>query len=318
MSNPLGMTVEGRAASSVVALSAAEAAEVLGLPADVVATLGAAGYLPSVAPGRFTVDAVESFRSAAAPLDDEALDPGSLLVALHLRSRAMAEHTLELLATVYPLAAEFNDAQREIFIAEAVERIEAIIALCARGPDSHEALELDMADVGEAAAHAGVPLPAVLIALRITRDLVVQTAIETAESRGRNWGVALSVTLTRVLPAIDRLSDAVALGYREAMLEIEAEGLDRYRNLVEQLSEGVFGLDADGCVQYANPALCAALGRPLDALVGRSLEDVLGVAPGTPPTELSVDGSSVRVQQVERLRDGIVAGWDGVVHRPAP
>lgn len=308
------MSVEERAGRRAGALSAAEAGDRLGLPADVVWALADGGYLHGGP--RFTVEAVDAFRARLARrLDVEELDPGTLLATLGTQSRAMAEQTLLLLATVYPNAAEFSDAQREIFIAEAVERIEAIIALCARGPDSHESLELDMADVGAAAAHAGVPLPAVLAALRITRDLVVQTAIETAEARGRHWGMALSVTLTRVLPAIDRLSDAVALGYREAVLEIEAEALDRYRNLVEQLSEGIFGLDGDGVVRYVNPALCAALGRRADDLVGRSITDVLPVEPGAAAAEVRVGAERFGVEQVERLRDGVVVGWDGIVRR---
>lgn len=314
-------------------MSAAEAGDELGLPADVVRALADAGYLRAdltTGTPRFARGDLKAFRArldrgelsvvasgwSSLAMDADELEPSALLAALDVRATAMAEQTLALLASVYPTAAEFSSARRERFDAEARRQLEAIIGLCARGPVvGHEPLEDDLAEVGVAAAHAGVPLPGILLALRITRDLVVQTAIETAEARGRQWGSALSVTLTRVLPAIDRLSDAVARGYREAVLEIEAESLDRYRNLAECLDDGIFAIDGDGIVRYVNPALSAALRRPAADLVGVPLLDVLSLGAGAAPAEVSVGGSRFRVEQVERIRDGVVAGWDGIVRR---
>ena len=314
-------------------MSAAEAGDLLGLPADVIRALADAGYLHAVdlrsGSPRFGLGDVKAFQARlndgatalagstawGLALDAEELDPASLLAALDVRSSEMAEQTLDLLAAVYPSAAEFSPERRQRFIKEARHRMEAIIALCARGPGTDEPLEHDLAEVGAAAAHAGVPLPGVLVALRITRDLVIQTAIETAEARGRHWGLALSVTLTRVLPAIDLLADAVARGYREAVLEIEAEGLERYRNLVERMSDGVFAVDADGIVGYVNPALSAVLARRTDDMVGRPIGDLLPVDPGVADAAISLGGSRFRVLQVERLVDGVVAGWDGIVRR---
>jgi PAS domain-containing protein len=107
---------------------------------------------------------------------------------------------------------------------------------------------------------------------------------------------------------IDRLTDAVARGYWEAVLEIEAEAIDRFRWIVDRVADGVFTLDADGDVDYANESLAALLRTPVIDLVGRPIAEVIGLEPGVDGV---VDGLVVR--QFERLRDGVVVGWDGVV-----
>jgi PAS domain S-box-containing protein len=180
----------------------------------------------------------------------------------------------------------------------------------------------DLAGIGADAARHAVPLPGVLILLRTSRDLVVQTAIEVAEQRGRHWGLALTVVLTRVLPSIDRLSDALARGYWEAALEMEIEATDRYRHVVEQASDGVFELDVEGIVQYANPALAGLLGTGVDALLGRPVTEVLPrVTAGDPDVviDLTCEGEvvrRVRVRQFERVHDGVITGWDAVLLLP--
>lgn len=299
-------------------LTAVEAGDVLGLPADVVRVLADAGYLApaSMAGGvpRFALGDLKAFQARTAAdatyeVDiDDGLDADTLLALLDGRAGDIAERALDLLAVFLPEVRDFSDAQRQRFLTEARDRIEAILAVCAHGPGSDDAIERDLADIGADAAHHGVALPAVLVALRTTRDLVVQTAVELAEERGRRWGLALSVTLTRVIPAIDRLSDAVARGYWDAVLEIEAEGIDRFRNVVDRVADGIFTLDADGVVTYANGALASLLATPVDELPGRSALDVLGIDAGS-------DGriGSLVVRQFERVREGVVVGWDGVV-----
>ena len=302
-------------------LSAVEAGDVLGLPADVVRALADAGYLsPSSLRGgipRFALGDLKAFQARAAESGDappawdgDALDPDALLGLLDGRVDEMAERTLYLLRTAMPQVAEWSDARKERFITEATARIHAILAVCAHGPGGPDEDEVarDLAEIGADAAHHGVPLPGVLVALRTSRDLMVQTAVEVAEERGRQWGLALAVALTRVIPAIDRLSDAVARGYWDAVLEIEAESLDRFRAVADGVGDGVFTSDADGIVRYVNPTLAELLAGSADGLVGRSVVDVLGVEPG-------VDGVAGRlvVRQFERVRDGVIVGWDGVV-----
>src|SRR5437867_2222899 len=120
-----------------------------------------------------------------------------------------------------------------------ISAVEAMVGVTGQGAEVDEALVGDLQDVGAGAAWAGSPLPQLLVILRISRDLVVQTAVELAEERGRHWGLALSLLLTRVLPAMDRLTDAIAQGYWSAILGREEESRARYENVVEHSSDGV-------------------------------------------------------------------------------
>jgi PAS domain S-box-containing protein len=162
----------------------------------------------------------------------------------------------------------------------------------------------------------------VLLVLRISRDLVVQTAVEVAEERGRHWGLALSLLLTRVLPALDRLTDAVARGYWAAVLARQEESRSRFANMVENSTDGVYEVDLDGRVRYANPALGVILGRRPDEIVGARFLEVLD-----PATKFAFDAEEsevvvrradgvVRVldiRGVERRVAGVLVGYDGTV-----
>ena len=318
------MTVEGERAPG--SLSTVEAGDVLGLPADVVRALADAGYLtPSSLRGgvpRFALGDLKAFQARAADTLDpdgyeagltsvDGFDPDALLALLDGHVEDMADRTLFLLQSVLPDVRDWSEARRQRFRVEAVARIQAILAVCAHGPGGpdEDVVADDLAEIGADAAHHGVPLPGMLVALRTSRDLLVQTAVEVAEERGRRWGLALAVALTRVIPAIDRLSDAVARGYWEAVLEIEAEGLDRFRTVIDEVGDGVFTLDAEGVVRYVNPTLARLLDRSADRLVGRPLVDAIGVEAGVDAT-----AGGLAVRQFERVRDGVIVGWDGLVH----
>src|SRR5207237_2411868 len=114
-----------------------------------------------------------------------------------------------------------------------------------------------------------------LVGRRISRDPVVQTAVEVAEGRGRHWGLALSLLLTRILPAMDRLIDAVARGYWQTVVRREEESRTHYEHVVEHSSDGIFEVDLDGRVIFANASLAVILGRPLAELEDAALADVL-------------------------------------------
>src|SRR5205823_1173393 len=203
-----------------------------------------------------------------------------LLDALDGRSDEMARRAFDIFATAFPEASGWTLSEQARFIDQARKRFEAILAVTGQGEEVDDALVGDLRDVGAGAAWAGSPLPQLLVILRISRDLVVQTAVELAEERGRHWGLALSLLLTRVLPAMDRLTDALAQGYWAATLGREEEARARYENVVEHSSDGVYEVDLDGCIQYANQSLAIILGRRLDKIEGRSLGDV--IVPITP------------------------------------
>jgi PAS domain-containing protein len=283
-------------------LSAVEAGKVLDLPPDVVRALSDAGYLTTALQRgvpHYGLSDVKAFQAKLTP--DQDIDPQVLLALLDGRSEEMAQRSLSLLQAFVPDTIEMPEHRQQRFLDEARARIDAILTVCAHG-ERDEELEREMAETGADAAHRGVPLPAVLVGLRVTRDLVVQTAVDVAE------GIALAVALTRVIPVIDKLSDAVARGYWEAVLDIEAEHIDRFRTIVDRAADGVFTIAADGTIDYANGSLATLLGKPVNGIVGRQVRDVVGIGAG----ETGVVGI-LFVRQFERLRDGVVAGWDGLV-----
>lgn len=267
-------------------LDTTAAAAYLALSEDAVEALAASGYLlAAVSPTglQFSVADLKAFvarnadNGAGNLIFDQidSADPQALLDALDGRSDEMARRAFEAFSSAFPEAQNWSLNEQARFIDQAKNRFEAILAVTGQGSAVDEALVGDLQEVGAAAAAAGSPLPQLLLILRISRDLVVQTAVELAEQRGRHWGLALSLLLTRVLPAMDRLTDALAQGYWAALAGREEELRDRYEHVVETSSDGVYEVDLDGRVQYANPSLGIILGRRLEELEGALLTDIV-------------------------------------------
>src|SRR4051794_11016805 len=320
-----------------------EAATLLDLTAEAVGALVQAGYLPAATeetgPPRFAIGDLKAFvarnaDSGAGNLFDtegEPADPQALLAALDGRSEEMARRAFDIFATAFPEASQWGLGERARFIEQARNRFEAILAVTGQGEEVDEALVGDLEEVGATAAATGSPLPQLLVVLRISRDLVVQTAVEVAEERGRHWGLALSLLLTRVLPAMDRLIDAVARGYWQTVVRREEESRTHYEHVVEHSSDGIFEVDLDGRVIFANSSLAVILGRSPEELDGALLSDVLAPLEGTSVlerltldsderdrTELAVnrpDGVRrvLEVSTSARREGGIAAGFQGVV-----
>jgi hypothetical protein len=211
----------------------ADAAEELRLPPAAVVALVDGGYLVSEATGpegpRFRLADLKAFVARNSGTEDdrfpysrrlqlEPVDPHDLLVALDGRAREMARRVFDIFSTVFPEARSWDLTDQAHFIEQAQARFEAILAVTGQGAEVDEALVGDLQEVGAQAARSNSPLPQLLVILRISRDLVVQTAVELAEERGQHWGLALSLLLTRVLPAMDHLTDALAQGYWSAIL----------------------------------------------------------------------------------------------------
>ena len=249
----------------------------------------------------------------------------------------MARRALDLFQSVTPEASVWTAEEQQRFVDQSTARFEAILAVTRAGNDVDDSLLEDLREVGASAAWAGSPLPQLLVVLRISRDLVVQTAVEIVETRGQGSSQALALLLTRVLPALDRLTDALAQGYWAAVLGREETDRARYEHVVEQSSDGIYELDVTGRLSYANPSLQAMVGQSLLDLEGARLEhifQVLGdasaealarldaVSTETDGGEVEVTFEALRADGVRRefhvvtfprLEDGQVVGYQGVV-----
>jgi PAS domain S-box-containing protein len=325
-------------------LALRDVADALGLPPSAVEALAAAGYLAPAQAGPdgpfFPVSDVKAFIARNADngsgnlllTEPGSVDAADLLDALDGRAADMARRAYEIFVTVFPDTRSWDARERARFLEQAKARFEAILAVASQGAEVDEALTGDLEEVGAAAAWAGSPLPHLLVVLRISRDLVVQTAIELADERGRHWSLPLALLLTRVLPAMDRLTDSIAQGYWSAVVGREAEQKARYEHVVEHSSDGVYEVDLDGRIQYANPSFAMILGRPSEELDEALLSDVIvpmdgsgSVAPllSEPPggarrLELVVfrpDGVRrvLEIRTTARRREGEVVGFQGVV-----
>jgi PAS domain S-box-containing protein len=321
-----------------------EAASLLRLPVVGVEALIEGDYLVADPEGRVGLGDVKALQARLVAetgfdvewLDRSFLDPTSpvadpqaLLDALEGRSDDMARRALDVFRAAVPSSATWDLVEQHRFVSQARQRFEAILAIAAHGDD--EELVADLAGVGASAAWAGAGLPELLVMLRISRDLVVQTAVDVAEAEGRHWGLALSLLLTRVLPATDRLTDAIAAGYWDAVVAEAVEERARHESVVEQASDGIYELDPHGRIEYANPALALLLGRQLDELEGEPATRVFvpadpatrfaGVEPGPGPWRFRMavrrpDGvrREIDVLAMERRRGDEVAGYFGIVH----
>lgn len=206
------------------------AASVTALPTEAVEALAAAGYIDAAAPPgeglRFHLSDLKAFvaRNAAngvgtelrRHLFDHDLDPQELVDLLDERTEHMALRMLKMYSTVFPQVERWPIERQSHFVRRTKDRFDAIMAVALGNEFDREFLN-DLHRIGARAAEAEVKLPDILILLRISRDLVVQNAIEIAGEGERQGSFALSLLLTRILPAMDRLSDTLAGGYWEAM-----------------------------------------------------------------------------------------------------
>jgi PAS domain S-box-containing protein len=324
----------------------AESADLLRLPLEAVRALATAGYLKisgddGTGPS-FSVSDLKGFlaRNAdggSAILVPDDADPTELIEALEGRSTEMARRALDIFQAAMPEASIWTAEEQQRFVDQSTARFEAILAVTRAGNDVDDSLLGDLREVGASAAWAGSPLPQLLVVLRISRDLVVQTAVEIVETRGQGSSQALALLLTRVLPALDRLTDALAQGYWAAVIGREETERARYEHVVEQSSDGIYELDVTGRLSYANPSLQAMVGQSMLDLEGARLEHIFQVLGDASAEALaSLDAASTEqdggeaevtfealradgvrrefhVVTFPRLEDGQVVGYQGVV-----
>lgn len=80
---------------------------------------------------------------------------------------------------------------------------------------------------------------------------------------------------------ISRLADSLAISYdpvkeeqlKDLVSTLEGEGID-FREVVENLVDGVYVTDSKGITRYVNPAYCRHVGIAPENVVGRSVQDI--------------------------------------------
>jgi hypothetical protein len=141
-----------------------------------------------------------------------------LLDTLIDRTDDMARRVFDIFTGVFPEAVDWPARQKASFIDHARGRFDALLAVAAQGTAVDADLFDDLRAVGASAARTHSALPQLLVILRISRDVAVQAAVEVSAGQGRTAAPALSRLITQVLPTIDRLTDALAQGYWEALI----------------------------------------------------------------------------------------------------
>ena len=209
------------------------AADALALPSSTVADLAAAGFIASTDPSgpapHFQLADVKAFVARHAENGSGGaihraltpdMEPEELVGLLDERAEHMAARLLKMYEIVFPQAASWSPERQAKFVLTTKQRFEEILSIAAYGNEFDADLILDLEQIGAAAAQGKVKLPQILAMLRVSRDLVVQNAIELSETDERHGGHALSLLLTRILPAMDRLADALTAGYWEHMFPL--------------------------------------------------------------------------------------------------
>lgn len=205
------------------------AAEVVALPPAAILALAEAGYL-SASKGShgsaFDLADLKAFVARNAhhgsggalqrSLSPD-LDAQELVDLLDERAEHMATRLLKMYASVFPQAQSWPASTQTKFVQRTKDRFEAILAIAALGDRLQPSFISELQAIGASAARSSVGLPQVLTMLRVSRDLVVQNAIDLAADGERHGGHALSLLLTRILPAMDRIGDALTAGYWEEM-----------------------------------------------------------------------------------------------------
>jgi len=263
---------------------------------------------------------------------DEDTGPEALISALESRNVDLAEEAYHRFVREIPEARNWTASERQNFVEQAKGRFSAILAVTAKGTHFDSALQRDLEAVGQSAAWALSSLPHLLIVLRVSRDLLLQTAVRVADDKNGRLNASLAAFAGRMLPAVDQLTDAVAGGYWGATISGRDERWDRLAGIVEAISYGVYEADLDGLIQYANRGLGVMVGRSADEMHGLPISELLRAtsdsqslgalisepATDAAPVSCTVVGAGgspidIEVEVAVRRTDDVVVGFGGVV-----
>jgi PAS domain-containing protein len=229
-----------------------------------------------------------------------ALGLTSLLDSLDDLSDTLSRRAYEMFAEAMPDTRQWTEGQVQTFIEQAKGRFGAVLAVVEQGAQVDEALAQDLEAVGTEAARAGSSLPHLLLVLRISRDLLIDSAIRMTVGNEK----LLQEFQARLLPAIDRLSDAIATGFWSGTTDEIESRYDQVATLIDGMSYGVYEADLDGVVVFANAALADVVDRRGAQLVGGQLVDIFKPAGGgASVSSLFNDSSTTHNVQLRVMTD---------------
>jgi PAS domain S-box-containing protein len=269
------------------------------------------------------------------PTRKKSADIEGLIETLEDRIEDLAKRACDIFCRIVPETQKWSDAQRRTFLDQARGRFSAVLAIMEHGVDVDEAIRADLQEVGANAAHGGASLPQLLIALRISRDVLLQAAMRVSEEDADRWKPVLLTFSQRMLPAVDRLTDAITMGFWNAKLDQKQEALHRLSSLVERIPYGIYEVDMDGLIRFANPAFASLFGHAGERVEGYPLNSVLRPVEGSlspllsePPDDVmqhsivakGSDGHAVTfdIDTAVRRIDGVIVGFAGVVRPSGP
>lgn len=321
---------------SATQLPVAEAARWLRLSESTLQDLIRAGFIATVADGSIPTAELKAFSlrnaegGAAAQGSQSGVDVGTIISALDAEIEQLSGQAYEIFSRAVPAARQWKESQRNDFVKQAQGRFGAVLAVTAQGAQVDDALRNDLEEVGAGAAWAGSSLVHMLAVLRISRDLLVQRAMTMADEQ-QGWAEPLKLFITRLMPSIDRITDAISAGFFRALNQELREQNERMTEFVNKIPYGVYEADMDGLVSFANDAFGVIVGTEAASLQGMALGEVIRPVDGSNTSALlsepegdvgqySVDvqssggdKQSLEIDVIVRRRDGLVEGFFGVV-----
>ncbi|MFQ6131648.1 MAG: diguanylate cyclase [Armatimonadota bacterium] len=204
---------------------------------------------------------------------------GDLRAFLREHAESIVDSWGARLAEIGGPLAELADREAGAWLAA----LQAIADEPAAAADAHKALSKGAMQAGLTGAETGQAYSALREAVLTT---IVREAAEDAE--------ALSAL---VAAASRQMDEGVRWLYEES--QTAADGLSvlraPYRRLIENASDVIISLDAEGCIAYVNPKLIAVTGFSMDELIGQHFSFLL-----TPESAARADADFERARSGDR------------------
>ncbi len=118
-----------------------------------------------------------------------------------------------------------------------------------------------------------IDIPFILVSGTVGEDI----AVNMMKSGSHDY--IMKTNLKRIVPAIIReLNEVEVRKQRKEAIENLKKREEQYRNLVDNMNEGLMQIDKNGYILFANPSLCKMLGYQSDELINKLTWDLLDIS----------------------------------------